>query len=425
MSRPDVAVVGAGLAGLVAARRLEAAGRRVAVFEARPEVGGRTRSRLVGGEVVDLGGEMLGTYYRRTFQLTAALGLHTEPTRALRAPILWRDADGRQQLARVLRVDVPDLLGGLSVFAHLERAARGMDVLAPWAVDGARRLDKWPYGEWLRARGVDGTAYRAAEAYIGALASASLDELSLLQIVWWVRKAGGVLQALHSGIQFRVGEGAQEISKRIARELRGPVITESPVTAVERDADRVVLSQADGSSHCVADAAIIAVPLNQVKRIDFRPGLDEPLAAMHHELGFGRIIKAVGVADHRLPARHRLVVGGRSVSLAWTRGARVAEGLIVGAAVDQSNEAILADLGDAFGVTSWSDAVVTRWHEEPFISGSYLVARPGDLTRHGPQLRAAQGRVFFAGNERSSAPCTLEGAVESGIHAAESALALI
>ncbi len=367
---------------------------------------------------------MLGTYYRRTFRLAVALGLHIDATRVLRAPILWREADGRQRLALVPRVDVADLLGGLSVFAGLERTARGMDVLAPWAVDGAHRLDRWPYGEWLRARGVDGTAYRAAEAYIGALASAPLDDLSLLQIVWWVRKAGGVLQALHSGVQFRVREGAQELSKRITKNLRRPVMTDSPIIAVERDSDRVVLFQADGS-RCVADAAIIAVPLNQVKRIDFRPRLDDRVAEMHDRLGFGRIVKAVGLVDHRLSARHRLVVGGRVVSVAWSRGPRVAEGLIVGAGVECSDHAILADLGDAFGVSSWSDGAVTRWNEEPFIGGSYLVARPGDLTRYGPQLRTAQGRVLFAGNERSSAPCTLEGAVESGIDAAESALAVI
>src|SRR5260370_1181674 len=59
--REDVVVVGAGLAGLVAAREIARAGRSVAVLEARGRVGGRMFDRpIAGGEVVDLGAEFIG-----------------------------------------------------------------------------------------------------------------------------------------------------------------------------------------------------------------------------------------------------------------------------------------------------------------------------------------------------------------------------
>src|SRR5262245_1212099 len=78
----DVVVVGAGLAGLSAARALHEAGVSVRVLEARDRVGGRVLSRkLSSGEVVDLGAQWLGPGQERMFALAAELGLATFPQR--------------------------------------------------------------------------------------------------------------------------------------------------------------------------------------------------------------------------------------------------------------------------------------------------------------------------------------------------------
>ncbi|MDA8062216.1 MAG: FAD-dependent oxidoreductase, partial [Actinomycetota bacterium] len=63
MDRVDVVVVGAGLAGLAAARHLEDAGRSVVVLEASDGVGGRVRSDRVDGFVLDRGFQVLLTAY--------------------------------------------------------------------------------------------------------------------------------------------------------------------------------------------------------------------------------------------------------------------------------------------------------------------------------------------------------------------------
>lgn len=77
----DVVVVGAGLAGLAAARRLETLGHTASVLEARDRVGGRVLNHtLSDGSVVELGGQWISSIQTRVSTLAAELGLETFPT---------------------------------------------------------------------------------------------------------------------------------------------------------------------------------------------------------------------------------------------------------------------------------------------------------------------------------------------------------
>lgn len=99
----DVVVVGAGLAGLVAATELERFGASVVVAEARDEVGGRTRSRSLGSRssgatVVDLGGQFVGPRHQRMRRLVSSLGLGLVPARLETRPALWRLGGGWERI---------------------------------------------------------------------------------------------------------------------------------------------------------------------------------------------------------------------------------------------------------------------------------------------------------------------------------------
>ena len=79
-SPTDVIVVGAGLAGLNAARKLVAHGLTVRVLEARNEVGGRTKTVQINGHAFDVGGQWTGPGQPRMSALIDELGLDTTPT---------------------------------------------------------------------------------------------------------------------------------------------------------------------------------------------------------------------------------------------------------------------------------------------------------------------------------------------------------
>src|SRR5689334_10211734 len=136
----DVVVVGAGLAGLAAARALGAAGMRTIVVEARDRVGGRVLNHDLGtGDVVELGGEWVGPAQLRANKVIAELGLETFPTYCDGENVL--DLGGRVkrytgEIPPLPKAALVDL--GQSQF-RFDRLAKRVPVEAPWAADRAER----------------------------------------------------------------------------------------------------------------------------------------------------------------------------------------------------------------------------------------------------------------------------------------------
>ncbi|WP_067226158.1 NAD(P)/FAD-dependent oxidoreductase [Streptomyces sp. NBRC 109706] len=139
MTELDVAVIGAGIAGLAAADRLRRAGRSVRVFEATDRIGGRMRTSRHEGYLVDEGAETLGTHgYPNTWELIRDLGIDTEAVLPVTASVgIWRDRRVHPRVGHPLGgitgagLSVPGRMRMGRMIGKLLRRARKFDVDHP------------------------------------------------------------------------------------------------------------------------------------------------------------------------------------------------------------------------------------------------------------------------------------------------------
>src|SRR5688572_12778955 len=130
----DVAVVGAGLAGLGAARALQAQGKTVCVLEARDRVGGRTLNEPIGDDkIVEIGGQWVGPTQHRVNALIAELGLQTFPTYNEGRNQFERGGSLRQYRGTIPRVSPVALAETGLALARIDRMAKRVDTERPWA----------------------------------------------------------------------------------------------------------------------------------------------------------------------------------------------------------------------------------------------------------------------------------------------------
>src|SRR5215207_10428305 len=294
----DVVVVGAGLAGLSAARELTGAGLDVRVLEARDRVGGRTLSQAVGEhqeDIVELGGQWVGPTQHEILSLAQDLGIETYPTHATGRNLF---EDDRGKLKRY-RGTIP-MLGPLVMLDYgradlkLKRLIKRIDPEAPWEAEDAERLDEQSFATWIRRAARTKTAREALTTAIRAVFSVEPADVSLLHVLFYAAAAGGwddLLDTEGGAQQDRIVGGSQLISIRMAEELGDRVQLSAPVRAIRTENDGVVVGEVR------ARRAIVAVPPTLAGRIDYDPPLPGPRDQLTQRMPMGAVIKTMTIYD--------------------------------------------------------------------------------------------------------------------------------
>jgi monoamine oxidase len=434
----DVIVVGAGVAGLVAARDLTHSGYEVAVLEARDRVGGRLlNGELPGGAPIEVGGQWVGPGQTQALGLIAELGLSLFPTHndgRHVAELNGRTSIYTGRIPRLNPVALADIAHGSW---RLDRLARTLPPPGTAVTDTGTALDGQTFATWIRHH-LHTTIGRAYLRLITqAVFAAEPEDLSALWACSYIGAAGGLdaLITTHGGAQQdRIVGGSQQIALTMAAELGEKVKLNCPVSQLDWGHSRVRIRLPDTTT-LSARRAIIAVPPTLSGRIRYAPPLPAERDQLTQRMPMGRVIKTNVVYDEPFWRRdgfsgqansdHRAVgavfdntppEGTPGVLVAFMEG-RHADAASRIPEPDRRSH-ILTDLATYFGPAAKKPIgyIEHDWAAEEYTRGCYgAFTTPSTLSRFGAALRAPVGPLHWAGTETAQRWAGyIDGAVESG-----------
>jgi monoamine oxidase len=429
----DVVVVGAGFAGLTAARSLTRRGYDVVVLEGRDRVGGRSHTTTLAGVPVDLGGTFVGPTQTEVLKLAAELGCETVPTyNRGKNLIRWRGRV-RSYRSTIPKLSILELVDVSRIQWRFERLSRQVPLGEPWASPVAYRLDEQTLESWLRSVHA-GKSTRDLMAIMARVTwGCEPDAVSMLHAVHYVKAAGGIgpmLDVEGGAQQDRFPAGTQQIALRMAEELGDRVLLDSVVERIDRDQDGVTVHTAAGG--VTARAVVLAIPPEHRGAIAFEPGLPADHAELAKHWPQGHLSKAY--AAYETPFWRADGQSGEALSddgpVFITFDVSPGDdgpGILLGFTDSRSFDPLAPDARKARALECFAalfgddarypiDYIDHCWGAEPFAPGGPTAAvPPGSWTTYGRALRAPVGGIFWAGTETADQwTGFLDGAVRSG-----------
>jgi monoamine oxidase len=435
--RPDVVVIGGGIAGLAAARRLKREGASVVVLEARDRLGGRIHTQpLARGGVIDLGAQFIGDAQRRISTLVDEAGLtrvkpHQDGDSLYRAA-----AGGKQKPQRFAEGALPlSWLGQLDAFQATQRLGRRA------LTDPAERarLDAITASAFIAEQ----TFTRATNTFLlGHLESeccAAGDEISALEMLDQLSSVGG-FAGEQASAQWYLAEGTGPLIDHLAGDVGTSIALNAPVIGLAQQSDRMVVETPQGA--LAASQVVVAVPPQFYGRMRLTPWFSAPQQKVLSEYRLGSVIKTMLV--FATPWWRELGLSGRAGSAGGLFNAMVdaspadgSAGVLVLFSTGPSGRRLAATRSEALRIALALEDLRTLavktpaplfarsvdWNNDPWSLGGYASRRGLGGWVQAPDLFQSRGCFHFAGTETADEwRSFMEGALQSAERAADAAL---
>jgi monoamine oxidase len=448
----DVVVVGAGLAGLMAARKLVAAGKKVVLIEADKRVGGRLLGiDIGGGKITEGGAEFIGETQDHIAQLVKDLGLKTFKTYNTGNNLYVRNGTKLPYSTStpVFGPIPPDPTGAAEAFAALQQLnqmASTIDLNAPWNSPNAAEYDGQTFETWKQQHVLTPNGRFLIDVATTSVFSAEPRDLSLLFVLFYIAAAGnethpGTLDRLVNtspGAQSdRIVGGTQLIPLRMAKQLGKRVVLNSPVRKITQLKDRVQVDSDKLTAIC--QRVIVAIPPPLAGRLQYAPALPALRDQLTQRMPFGSVMKVIAIYDKPFWRDQGFTgqvvsdTGPAQVTFDNTppEGSPGALMAFVEASTSRQLNAVskaelkakvLDNFGNYFGDAARHPKAFyeKRWDNDIWHRGCPVCfTPPGVLLDYGTAIRKPVGRIHWAGTETATYwNGYMDGAVRSGERAA-------
>lgn len=417
----DAIVVGAGFAGVTAARELRAQGRRTLLLEARDRIGGLTWTDTFLGELIERGGTWV----------------------APNQPHIWREIV-RYRIPLVTdegpeRVILPTL-NGFRSYDPDEAYERQAKLFTPF-FDGSREYFERPYSPFFRedlVRKIDKFSLRdrldqlkyppedeiRITSTTSVFSGGSSKRGALTQMAQHWSLAGWTFDDFNSLNTYRPESGIIALLKAMLADASPELRLNSPVVAIANGSRRAHVTTRAGERFS-APAVIVAVPVNVWKTIKFTPELPKAYVdASTAGIGVPNITKLWLHLSGPLDRFIAEAPEGYPISLLITHTNLDDGQLTIGFSVDGSLN--ISDRGQVEAAVRGIipearliDFTTQAWWRDEFSLGGYTFKQPRQLTRLLRKIQQPQNRITFAASDIANGwSGYMDGAIESGLRAA-------
>jgi monoamine oxidase len=448
-----IVVVGAGLAGLTCAYRLQQAGYAAQVYEASGRIGGRCytgRGDFADGQIYEHGGELIDNNHLDMKQLAQELGFTLDN-------LVQAETNGTEQLGYFFGqpytfTQMTDDLKVIWQQIHSDVSAASYPTLYSSSTTRGQQLDSMTLYQWIEnyvPGGHNSPLGQLLDVAYNIEYGAETTVQSSLNMLYLLGYTGpGQFRTFgKSNEKFHVNGGNDQIPTTLATKLGSQITTNTPLTAIKRNTDgtyTLTFANGSGSITRIADHVVLALPFSLLRGVDFsKAGFNQVKTWAINELGMGTNSKLHLQFNSRFwrdQGSTGETYSDRGYQNTWevSRAQPGASGLLVnytgGTPGLNANKGTPAQAAATFlkqiepvlpGATAqWNSKVVRDyWPGYAWTKGSYSYWKAGQYTRFSGAEKEQSGNCHFAGEHTSQDfQGYLQGAVETGQRAANEIL---